>query len=336
MGAPVQTGCGNRAQWLQVGKGSLLCIGLLLLSACPESGDSQPPPASSTVVSVRTVDPTITDSAIIQTNGDHLVAIGTPISRIGRLLVFFPGAGGRPDQYSLLTSHAASRGYHTINLAYVNDQSVNVLCLGGTPTCQEEVRLEILTGEDRSPLVAVDRVNSIENRVIKLLQYLDLTFPGESWGSYLASGALRWDLMAFVGHSQGGGHAALIGKLHSVQRVILFSSTEPALWTTAPLATASDRYYGFVHQLDNSFVGMTRSWENLRLPGTLTTVDGAVAPYSGSHHLFTAVPTCNGSNSSAAFHQCPCTDEFTPREADGTTAAFRLVWDYVLGPDPAP
>lgn len=335
-----QTRRRHRTQRLLICKCALLCVWVFLLGACADDGDS--PPSSSTpsppsaALTVRAVDPVVTDPAIVATNGEHLVVIGTPASRIGRLLVFFPGSGGRPDQYSLLTSHAASRGYHVINLVYVNDESVNLLCLGGTPTCQKEVRLEILTGEDRSTLVAVNRANSIEHRLITLLQYLDATFPDESWGSYLNSGVLRWDLMAFAGHSQGGGHAALIGKLHLVQRAILFSSTEPAQWTTEPLATPSDRHYGFVHQDDDSYLGMSRSWENLQLPGVLTSVDGVVAPYGGSHRLFTAVPTCRGSNSSAAFHQCPCTDEFTPLEADGSTPVFRQVWDDILGPDPPP
>jgi hypothetical protein len=47
------------------------------------------------------------------------------------------------------------------------------------------VRLEILDGTDRTPLVDVDRANSIENRLIKLLQYLDANRPGEGWGGFL-------------------------------------------------------------------------------------------------------------------------------------------------------
>ena len=43
--------------------------------------------------------------------------------------------------------------------------------------------MEIIDGTDRTPKVTISRANSIENRVVKLLQYLDRAHPSEGWGS---------------------------------------------------------------------------------------------------------------------------------------------------------
>ena len=45
--------------------------------------------------------------------------------------------------------------------------------------------MEILDGRGESTVVDVDRANSIENRLIKALQHLAATYPGEGWAQFL-------------------------------------------------------------------------------------------------------------------------------------------------------
>jgi hypothetical protein len=217
-----------------------------------------------------------------------------------------------------------------LGLAYVNDLSINFdICAGQpSPTCEEDARLEIIEGHDYSPHIDVNRANSIENRLIKLLQYLHQQYPGEGWNTFLDGEAIRWDLIAFAGHSQGGGHAAMIGKIHSVHRVGMFSSTEPAAWTAGPLLTPPDRYFGFAHTLEDNYNGITLSWANFGVPGVLTSADIVAPPFSGSHRLQTTATPADGVN----YHGCVVTDPYTPLQPDGVTPLFRDVWIYMIGP----
>jgi hypothetical protein len=133
------------------------------------------------------------------------------------------------------------------------------LC-GGLNTdldCYGKVRLEVIDGTDRTQLVNVNRSNSIENRLIRLLLYLHARSPGDGWGQYLsADNTLNWPVFVVGGHSQGGGHAGLLGRYHRVSRVIMlaamdFSTRASALanWiappATTPNATPADRFFGF-------------------------------------------------------------------------------------------
>jgi hypothetical protein len=283
----------------------------------------------------RFIRPVTTDPAIDGGTASHrhVVYFDDAVPHPGRLFVFFPGTGGPPQGYKRITKTAAEIGYHAVALAYINDQSINYdICYGvPDPTCEETARLEIIEGFDYSPLIAVSRANSIENRLIKLLQYLHQEYPAEAWDAFLDGETIRWELMAFAGHSQGGGHAAMLGKIHSVYRVGMFSSTEPAAWTLEPLVTPSDRFFGFAHTLEDSFNGITRSWANLGVPGVLTSVDTVPPPCGGSHRLQTTAVPADGGN----YHGCVVVDPYTPLQADGVTPLFRDVWIYMIGPDPA-
>jgi hypothetical protein len=155
--------------------------------------------------SERRIDPSTTGAGISNATGQHFII--TPDStRAQRLVVFLPGTGGRPDFYKTFLRHAGERGHHAIGLAYPNAEAVNELCASApTPTCQEDVRVEVITGEPRSNLLTVNVANSIDNRLRALLAWLDRSFPGEGWSDFLANGETRWDRVIVLGHSQGGG-----------------------------------------------------------------------------------------------------------------------------------
>jgi hypothetical protein len=313
-------------------------VGLgVLLSACSSTSPTAPsPPAAPEVVGIvtRSVAPSDTSPRIHPTIGDHFVAVGPTSRRTGRLLVFYPGTGARPDQYSSLLRRAAELGYHAVGLAYDNFQSINFdICPGQGPACFELARLEILLGEESGYTPPdVDKDNAAFNRLVQLLRYLVPRHPDEGWGAYLdAGGAPAWDRISFAGHSQGGGHAAMTGRLDRVDRVLLFDATEPAPWTSTEFATPPGRFFGFAHTREPIFAPIVASWQSIGLPGALTSVDAGPAPYGGSHRLSTSVAACRGNPASEGYyHNCPVVDEYVPFAADGATPLFRPVWDHML------
>jgi hypothetical protein len=304
--------------------------------------DSSPPSSDTggpvdTTIALQSIRASATANEIRDTIGEHLVALGPPERRIGRLLLFYPGTGARPEQYTTFIRRAARWGYHAIGLSYHNSQSINFqICLRKPKeaNCHAQARLEILTGtpSDYTP-PDVDRPNSAFNRLVELLQYLQRTDPESGWNQYLDEASPpqpRWSRIVAAGHSQGGGHAAYTAKLHELPRVLLFGSTEPASWTTGTFATPADRFFGLAHQREQSYQGIIRSWQNLDLPGTLTSVDDTPPPFGNSHRLQTSSESCSGDPESRGYyHNCPIVDEYLPptNERDW----LRDAWDYLLG-----
>jgi hypothetical protein len=122
----------------------------------------------------------------------------------------------------------------------------------------------------------------------------------------------------------------MTARLHLVERALLFDATEPAPWTRTAFATPPGRLFGFVHTEEPIYDGIVRSWENIDLPGVLTTVDGAAPPYGDSHRLTTSFLECNGDPESLGFyHNCPVVDDFLPFDDTGTPL-FQPVWDHML------
>ena len=125
---------------------------------------------------------------------------------------------------------------------------------------------------------AVDNTpaESIVNRLVKLLQYVDGNHPDGGWGSYLENGAPNWQRIAVCGQSQGAGMAAFIAKEHEVARVILFSSPwdfveaggrrELAPWLALPSKTPPDRWFGGYHARENMADLLARSYAELKIP----------------------------------------------------------------------
>jgi pimeloyl-ACP methyl ester carboxylesterase len=284
-------------------------------------------PTASGVPTQRSVAPNATGADISAATGPHLVFTPSANARTGALLLFLPGTGGHPDQYTIFLRYAATRGLHVVGLAYPNADAVNDLC-AGSPTCHEDFRLEVITGEPRSALVDVDKANSIDHRVQALLAYLDQQYPAEGWGAYLSSSDPRWDRVTVAGHSQGGGHAAMIARLRLARRAILFNATEPALWTASAFATPADRLYGFVHRLEAGSTGIKESWRLIGMPGQVVSVDATAAPYVGAHQLETSLTPVNGFATHQAYHQCGVVDAYLPM-ANGEPL-FAPMWAYLL------
>lgn len=205
----------------------LVCIVLL---PCPATAKTQ----------YKNVLPAAADAAVVAFNTPHRVSYDPAAAPRNQLLLFLPGTGGRnigaPRPFS---QTAAELGYHVVELSYPNAVSATVCWRDSTPDCFENFRREIIEGRDTSPLIAVSRSDSIELRLEKLLQALAVKEPKAGWGQFLdAAGNVHWSKVALAGQSQGGGHAALIAREHTVARVLLFGAPKdydqkrhkPAAW----------------------------------------------------------------------------------------------------------
>src|SRR3954452_674340 len=228
----------------------------------------------------------VNDAGIDASRGsNHVWLAADPARRVGKLLVFMSGGGltNLPQDWLEMGSEGGRLGYHTIVLAYRNEAPIQTLPPDGCgtsvdpppspPNCAINARMEILDGRGESPVVAVDRANSIENRLIKALQYLAATYPAEGWTKFVdASGAEAvpvWSQIVISGASLGAGEAVLIAMLHSVERVVAFQGWTDAKhgWEAIRL-TPSSRYFALSHRRENLFDRTCFAYVAFGLAGT--------------------------------------------------------------------
>jgi Thrombospondin type 3 repeat len=239
-----------------------------------------PPGASAADEATYTIAPSDTDPAITDPpppsppRGDNLVWLAPEHRRVGKLLVFLPtgGATNLPSEFTELGTVAGQLGYHTIILAYRNEAAIAAMPTANPPgcgnaelqppnnTCARQARLEILDGGDESSVVNVDRPNSIENRLNKLLVYLKDTYPEDGWAQFVTSGLNPgpvWSETVIAGSSLGAGEALMIAQRHDVYRAALLHGWVDARYDwvkeTNANATPSADYFTLIHQRDAFF-----------------------------------------------------------------------------------
>lgn len=274
-----------------------------------------------------------------QFNANNVVMSNPGIAFSGKLVVFLPGSNGSPGGYRSVLAAATRLGHRAIGLTYVNNFTIDQLCAGNSDVnCDLKARTEIITGQDTSALVSVDRTNSIENRLAALLSYLIVQQPDRGWDRFLVSGQIQWDRIIIAGHSQGGGHAALIGKLNRVRRVAMFAAPadfnetlgQASPWLAQPSLTANSAYVGFDHRLD-PLVRFTPTWAALGLPtyGPQVTIDQATSPYQCTRQLVTNISVPTGATATQ-IHNVVAVDGVTP--VTNGTPDYTPVWAYMFGP----
>uniref|UniRef100_A0A7S1MM99 Chlorophyllase n=1 Tax=Alexandrium catenella TaxID=2925 RepID=A0A7S1MM99_ALECA len=163
------------------------------------------------------------------------------------LLVFLPGSGSFCGNY---TQFLTTLGGHirTLCLPYDNLDTIASLC-GLNNRCYPDLRLEAFNGT-----FAGVHGNNIETRLAEALTYLS-QHDSSSWSTYLSmpSGLPAWSRVRLSGHSQGAGHAAIIGYYREVARVVQFSGVcDRSDWTAklGPPVTPASRFYGFASRWD--------------------------------------------------------------------------------------
>ncbi|MFK8039436.1 MAG: hypothetical protein AB8B74_14180 [Crocinitomicaceae bacterium] len=286
---------------------------------------------------IRAVD---TDSNINWELQKHQVFLNPDCIQNDKLVIHLVGSYDNPANTSYFPALAANNGFKAIVLKYPNNTAALTACgNSNNVNCFRQFRKEIIYGIDSSSTVTVDTNNCIINRIEKLLSHLNSNYPNENWDNFLtASGNINWPYIIISGHSQGGGHAAFIGKQNLVSRVLMFASPNdysanfagPANWVSMTSATPNSRYFAFGNLFDDvvDYSNQFQIWDLMGLiPADSINVDHSVCNYNNSHALYTAQHDPSASFSTC--HNNVIIDDYTPL-LNGTPT-FTSVWKYMLG-----
>jgi hypothetical protein len=310
----------------------LFVFSILVLSA---GGQSLP--------NFKTVLPSATDSEINTFDTAQGVYFNPSVKSKNKLVVFIPGTTGTGLGGKTFAQVAANEGFHVVSLSYPSSIAATVCHSQPDENCFENFRREIIEGQDLSPLIEVNRANSIENRLQKLLIYLKKNFEKESWARFLTKNdEINWEELILSGQSQGGGHAPLMAKSHQVSRVIMFSApkdydrnnNKPAKWYGEG-KTPLKNYFSFNHLQDKQGCDYPQQLEILKTLGLYkfgepVEVDKTASPYNNSRILITDYP--HKTLSSIEAHTSLMGDGRTPLDKDGVPY-FKPVWIYLLTGD---
>lgn len=260
------------------------------------------------------------DPAAALALGNQLAQLDTSAPLQGRLVVYLHGA----DQPSTCGSQAhgvelARMGFHVIHPCYVANYGVG--------NCGDDIggcRLEAFEGVDHHPFIDIPPADSIETRVVKMLEHLQALHPGGDWQYFIEDGLPRWSEIVISGISHGASSSGVIGMNRAVERVVMLSGPLDSnqAWLKADPLTPIDRFWGFTHTGDDQHPGHLKSFADMLVPGEPFVVDGAEPPYMDSHRLVTSAPTDNGHVSTQA-------GSASPKEADAYV--FTPVWRTMYG-----
>jgi predicted esterase len=245
-----------------------LAHGVSMAQETPAAGD----PTGQVVYLIK---PSQTDSAIQRFDEPHVVVFEPAASAHAQLVIFMPGTGGKPANTLRLLRVVASLGYRVVGLEYDDEPAVVEVCPHNPrPSCSGDFRHERIFGDGTPSIVNNPQAESIVNRLVKLLDYLDRQYPRSGWGSYLTGAGPDWSQIIVSGLSQGAGMAAYIAKREPVARVVLFSSPwdffgldrTPAPWLFEPSATPPERWFAEYHKRENTAGMIARAYSVLRIP----------------------------------------------------------------------
>jgi hypothetical protein len=254
-------------------------------------------------VQTKYIKPIQTNPGYAPTEDSSAVSRNTSF-QLNKLFLFFGGTGSSSStDYNALRLHSANLGFDFINLSYLNNVAAASLANSTDSMVFNKYRQEVCFGTPVSVDVTVDSLNSIYTRTLKLIQYLDLTYPTENWGQYLAtSNTLDWSKIIVGGHSQGSGHACFLAKQYSVDRVLMFAGandysdfySNSANWIRQSGITPVSRHYSYL-SLNDEAVSYFKQFEvisglDMLLSDDTTHIDNILSPYGNSHCLYTKQP----------------------------------------------
>lgn len=253
-------------------------------------------------VKVLRVLPGQTDPAIETVHGPSIALYDLQAPARNRLVLFFVGTGAKATGSEKMDSVFALMGYHAISLDY-EDNVIAVSCAHSLDSnCFDHYRDAIITGAPVSKKIKVNEANSILNRFRKLLIYLVKHDSAGDWEEFTRDSEPLWRRIIVAGHSQGAGHAAYLGKMFDVSRVLMFSGPQdylddldiPAPWEGRKGATPPSRFYAFLNLKDpfnvNHQIASCMKLMELSSPDTAMVVPGKKV-CGDSHILINDIPT---------------------------------------------
>lgn len=240
----------------------------------------------------RTTDNTIEAGAF---NLRHYIATSNATAK-NTLVVFLPGTYRAPNNYIYMMEQIAKMGYHVIGLMYKNEPPINPICRPtGDVTCHWRARMETIDGTERHTGVDVNTSNSINNRLVKALQYFANKYPSGGWSQYYSGAQPQWTKIIVTGHSQGASLAGIMGKEYAVKKVVMWSVIDFLDNGNIPdwvnTTNNHEKFYAFIHPKDEQvpFARAQIGWEKLGMTqhGSMVSIDCNTYPFNNSHILYT-------------------------------------------------
>ncbi|HEY1790434.1 MAG TPA: hypothetical protein VGJ73_19965 [Verrucomicrobiae bacterium] len=274
-------------------------------------------------VTVMRVEAEQTDPAIVTVHGPHIAVYDPGVVSNHRMFFFIDGTGSNPSNSMGIYRTFAGWGYHVVSIDYENNLITTALAHSLDPTAFDHYRDAIVTGAPVSDRIKVDAANSITNRFQKLLVYLAAHDSKGGWDEFVKDGKPAWDRVIVGGHSQGSGHAAYLGKLFDVDRVLIFSGPqdyladlhEPAPWLGQESATPPSRFFAFLSQNDpfNVHHQETNCAVLMHLAGLKTVAVKPGEAIHGDYQIFV--------------------NDVPKKSAHGSTLStqYTNVWEYMVG-----
>lgn len=251
----------------------------------------------------------------------------------GRLVVWL--MGNSPELFHFL----ADEGFHVLRVHYANGWFNR---FGKEPPSKDpymlgKIRLEAATGQDFSDLVAIDKPDSMQERVARFLAWLKVKDPQGGWGEFLRTNdqgdqETAWDRVTISGASHGATTSARFALHQRVDRVVMFCGPRDQYesWQGLESATPKERFFGFSHVLDTGWTGdhYCRSWELLGLQafGPIVNVQQHSAPFANTRRLITDADV--GGDEKRA-HSCVTPGKAAIRGSDGQYQHLD-VWRYLF------
>ena len=184
------------------------------------------------------------ESRLDSWNAKNIMLEPVTPSMASRLVVFLPGTGTLPSNYTYLLRAAQRANHYVIGLAYLSQpiavSAFNAWCAANleprsVQQCNERAHKTMIIGlsdaaarRETGGLWDVDVTSSVEYLLLAALRSV-------RWGKKFSNGSkLSWEHIIVSGHSQGAGHAAYWASQRSVLGAILFSGPQDSLAAAAP------------------------------------------------------------------------------------------------------
>lgn len=252
----------------------------------------------------------------------------------GPLLLFLPATRARPADYQRFLDAALQDGYHVLGLDYWNlGRTLSGTCQAD-PDCYGAVQRNRFDGSRPSQFSEVTPAGSIVSRFRDAIAYLDDHDPDGGWDRFVQGDTdIAWRDIVVAGHSQGGGEAAYISHIRSVQGVIMFSAPVESLgaahaaWMDRPGRTPVDRMYAIDDVRDVFGPRIRGSWKVLGLDGPTGPFRTDTAPPgtgADPHAILTDIEVGSPGQSHSRIIK-----DSTPLGADGTPRMLSL-WQWLL------
>lgn len=277
------------------------------------------------------------DPRIAGWTAPHYLCRNERVADSGLLCLILPGTGGLPRDYRKLADQAADLGFHALALRYPNDVSVNELA-DGDLSRHDALRRVVLDGEAREGMDAMAPGECLLDRLRAALVHAASARPAENWGQFLSDGAIAWERVAAVGHSLGGGYAALLAKDHLLERVLMLgwadwdrSAGGLADWIAGEWATPPERRFHLRHRRDELVPeSVAKSVADLLcVPGPDMEVESSEPPYQHARKLVTDLDPAREFPTASPFHNSLAVDVEVPRFWDGAPM-LSDVWTWML------